>query len=73
MKVLDFVKSGGPTRTELRTFRWEVRISGVQFGGPVFAVQTILISGAAISPNYAFGQLGHCCQVNDTCDRVFIK
>ena len=45
----------------------------VQFGGPVFAVQTILISGAAISPNYAFGQLGHCCQVNDTCDRVFIK
>ena len=25
-KVLDFVQLGGPTRTELRTFRWEVRI-----------------------------------------------
>ena len=22
VKVLDFVKSGGPARTELRTFRW---------------------------------------------------
>ena len=26
VKVLDFVKSGGPRRTDLRTFRWEVRI-----------------------------------------------
>ena len=25
-KVLDFVKSGGPSKTELRTFRWEVLI-----------------------------------------------
>ena len=25
-KVLSIVKFGGPTRTELRTFRWEVRI-----------------------------------------------
>ena len=24
VKVLDFVKRGGPARTELRTFRWEV-------------------------------------------------
>ena len=28
VKVLDFVKSGGPTRTELRTFRWEVSLRG---------------------------------------------
>ena len=26
VKVLDFVQSGGPARTELRTFRWEVSI-----------------------------------------------
>ena len=26
VKVLDFVKSGGPCKTELRTFRWEVLI-----------------------------------------------
>ena len=26
VKVLDFVKSGGPGRTELRTFRWEVTL-----------------------------------------------
>ena len=26
VKVLDFVQLGGPTRTELRTFRWEVPI-----------------------------------------------
>ena len=26
VKVLDFVKLGGPARTELRTFRWEVLI-----------------------------------------------
>ena len=26
VKVLDFVKSGGPCKTELRTFRWEVHI-----------------------------------------------
>ena len=25
-KVLDFVQLGGPARTELRTFRWEVQI-----------------------------------------------
>ena len=25
-KVLDFVKFGGPSKTELRTFRWEVLI-----------------------------------------------
>ena len=25
-KVLDFIKSGGPAKTELRTFRWEVHI-----------------------------------------------
>ena len=26
VKVLDFVQFGGPGRTELRTFRWEVLI-----------------------------------------------
>ena len=26
VKVLDFVQFGGPARTELRTFRWEVQI-----------------------------------------------
>ena len=26
VKVLDFVKSGGPEHTVLRTFRWEVRL-----------------------------------------------
>ena len=26
VKVRDFVKSGGPCKTELRTFRWEVRL-----------------------------------------------
>ena len=26
VKVLDFVKYGGPGRTELRTFRWEISI-----------------------------------------------
>ena len=25
-KVLDFVQFGGPDKTELRTFRWEVRL-----------------------------------------------
>ena len=26
LKVLDFIQLGGPTRTELRTFLWEVQI-----------------------------------------------
>ena len=26
VKVLDFIKSGGPKRTALRTFRWEISI-----------------------------------------------
>ena len=26
VKVLDFIKSGGPRRTDLRTFRWEVTL-----------------------------------------------
>ena len=26
VKVLDFVKSGGPRRNDLRTFRWEVKL-----------------------------------------------
>ena len=28
-KVLDFLKSGGPRRTDLRTFRWEVVLKGL--------------------------------------------
>ena len=28
LKVLDFVKSGGLCKTELRTFRWEVSLKG---------------------------------------------
>ena len=26
VKVLDFVKNGGPSKTELRTFRWDVSL-----------------------------------------------
>ena len=33
VKVLDFVKSGGPERTVLRTFRWEVLIQGKRGAG----------------------------------------